>query len=147
MPNVICGRVGSATVKRRLSTMAGVMLVTPWPYNDQPAGLVLPDFGLPADEGARLRDRIWALLLSGRDDPDYFAVVEGGEWAALTREQLVEVFQHARQARVRQQAQWSGHEIRTNLDLAFDDLNAAGIVARQDFTCCGTCGSQWYAHL
>ncbi|MEJ3745597.1 hypothetical protein WEI85_20185 [Actinomycetes bacterium KLBMP 9797] len=115
--------------------------VTPWPYNDQPAGLALPDFGLPADEGARLRDRIWALLLSGRDDPDYFAVVEGGQWAALTHAQLVEAFAHARQARVRQQAQWAGQEVRTNLDLAFDDLNAAGIVARQDFTCCGTCGA------
>ncbi|MEH1125300.1 hypothetical protein V6V89_12685 [Micromonospora sp. CPCC 206061] len=72
---------------------------------------------------------------------------------------------------MRQQAQWAGQEVRTNLDLAFDDLNAAGIVARQDFTCCGTYGprltargldvewnndhgtrilvrgAQWYSHL
>ncbi len=114
--------------------------VTPWPYNEKPAGFALPDLGLTAEQTDQIAERIWGYLVAGRDDPGTFADIHYDDWP-LTREQLIEIFEVARDARVRQQAQWADGEVRTNIDLAFDDLNAAGIVARKDFTCCGTCGA------
>jgi len=35
---------------------------------------------------------------------------------------------------------WVGRTDCERLDQAFDELEATGIVARQDFTCCGNCG-------
>ncbi len=39
---------------------------------------------------------------------------------------------------------WSDSTDCDRLDAAFDALEAEGIVARQNFTCCGTCGASEY---
>jgi hypothetical protein len=114
--------------------------VTPWPYNEKPAGFTLPDFGLTAEQNQELTETIWAALVTGEDDAEDFADAEGDDWP-LTPEQLTEAFAFAHAARVSQQEQWTPAQTQTNLDLAFDDLNNAGILARQNFTCCGNCGS------
>ncbi|MEV6523837.1 hypothetical protein AB0M43_17960 [Longispora sp. NPDC051575] len=118
----------------------GLGMTRVWPYNDQPVGFALPDYGLTAGQNRELTDRIWSYLTAGSDDAGHFAGAEGGDWP-MTPEQLSAAFAHARRARVRQQAQWTVEQVRTNLDLAFDDLTNAGVVARQHFTCCGTCGT------
>jgi hypothetical protein len=42
---------------------------------------------------------------------------------------------------LREQATWPAETDCDRLDAAFADLERAGIVARQDFSCCGTCGA------
>lgn len=51
----------------------------------------------------------------------------------LTREQIQEHLQ--------EQAAWPAQTDCDRLDAAFSELERAGIVARQDFSCCGTCGA------
>lgn len=112
----------------------------PWPYNDRPADLALPDFGLSPEDAQELTEEIWSSLVTGRDDAEDFADIVQDTWP-LTEQQLRQAFDLARQARLRQQEQWSTQEVSTNLDRAFAELNEAGILARQNFTCCGTCGA------
>lgn len=52
-----------------------------------------------------------------------------------------EAFELALAARLAQQAQWTAEQTTTNLDRAFEELEEAGVVARQDFACCMNCGS------
>lgn len=59
----------------------------------------------------------------------------------LTEEQVREAFELALAARLAQQAQWTAEQTTTNLDRAFEELEEAGVVARQDFACCMNCGS------
>lgn len=115
--------------------------VNSWPYNDRPAGFSLPDYGLSAEEHERLTDEIWQLLVVGNDDVDDFVEwCADGEEFPLTEEQAREAFELALSARMSQQSRWTEQETTTNLDRAFDELEEAGIIARQDFACCGNCG-------
>ena len=43
-------------------------------------------------------------------------------------------------AHARRQARWKGETDCDRLDRAFEALEAEGVVARQNFTCCSTCG-------
>lgn len=114
--------------------------VTLWPYNEMPAGFVLTGYGLdPADEQA-LTEKIWSWLVAGNADADEFVDAEQEGWD-LTGDQLYAAFEAAREVRIEQQAQWTSEQTGTNLDRAFAELNEAGILARQNFTCCGTCGT------
>jgi hypothetical protein len=45
------------------------------------------------------------------------------------------------EAHLRQQATWPSQTDCDRLDEVFAELERAGIVARQDFSCCGNCGS------
>lgn len=114
--------------------------MTSWPYNEWPAGFSLPDYGLGDEDHRKLTERIWSSLVVGADDVDDFIDAESGEWS-LTDDQLRDAFQLTRQVRLQQQTQWTAEETRTNLDRAFDELNSVGILARQNFSCCGTCGA------
>jgi len=119
--------------------------VTSWPYNDRPAGFSLPDYGLSPEEREALTDRIWLSLVKGDDDIDYFVECYledlDDEETPLTEKQVSQAFKLALETRRSQQAKWTSEETVTNLDRAFDDLEEAGILARQNFTCCGTCGA------
>lgn len=95
---------------------------------------------------ADLRDRIRSDVAAGFDDEDAIlarvgdcfedeidpAVVRGAA-PRLLREELAA---HARAA-----AGWPAVTDCDRLDTAFAALEASGIVARQNFTCCMTCGS------
>ena len=115
--------------------------MTQWPYNDLPADFSLPDFGLSPKDHQSLIDDIWLSLVKGYDDPDDFMEEFLDEDLALSEERVRTAFDLAFQARLAQQAQWTAEETTTNLDRAFEELNGAGVIARQNFSCCMNCGS------
>ncbi len=115
--------------------------MTSWRFNERPGGLSLPDFGLTPETQEELTERIWTRLTMGDDDVDDFVETETGEWEDLSDDQLRQAFNELHRARLLQQAEWADEQPRTNLDSAFEELTEAGIIARMNFTCCGTCGT------
>ncbi|CRK49652.1 conserved hypothetical protein [Rhodococcus sp. RD6.2] len=103
-----------------------------------PPYATLPDLALDEDARAELTQQIWEQLITGRDDVDDFIDIYGDEYD-LTDDQLAAAFDALRTARLRQQAEIGAYASRTIA--AFDELNAHGVVARADFSCCGTCAS------
>lgn len=108
--------------------------------NAQPVGLRLPDsFGLDADAEQGFRDAAWQLIVKGISDPDELA-----EYAAddldLTDEAAREAAEFLVAARKQQQAGFGAHPDLA-LHRAFADLESERVLARQDWTCCGTCGA------
>jgi hypothetical protein len=81
--------------------------VTPWPYNDPPAGFSLPDFGLSPQDHGELTDRIWLILVHGYDDAEGFIESYLDEDCQLTEEQVATAFDLSLAARRAQQAQWT----------------------------------------
>jgi hypothetical protein len=106
--------------------------------NAIPDYAVLPDLPLDADERAELIEGIWGQLVTGNDDVEEFVEVFAEDYQ-LTEEQLTAAFAAFRDARLRQQAEIGDYRSRTQA--AFDEINANGVIARADFTCCGTCAS------
>jgi hypothetical protein len=106
--------------------------------NAIPDYAVLPDLPLDDDERTELIGNIWDELVTGKDDVGEFLEVFAEDYE-LTDEQLTAAFSALRDARLRQQAEIGDYRSRTQA--AFDELNANGVVARADFTCCGTCAS------
>ncbi|MEU0558085.1 hypothetical protein [Dactylosporangium sp. NPDC006015] len=112
-----------------------------WAYNDRPSGVrFLPD-EVAEPERSEIEDEIWSWIVQGRDDAarfvDYFDDDE--QRAGLTDEQLVAAYERAVWARLDQQRQWG--PVQSNLTAAFTELNQLGVVARENFSCCGTCAS------
>jgi hypothetical protein len=103
-----------------------------------PPYATLPVLTLDEDDRAELTQQIWEQLITGRDDVDDFIDIYGEEYD-LTDDQLAAAFDALRTARLRQQAEIGAYASRTIA--AFDELNAHGVVARADFSCCGTCAS------
>ncbi|MCG7606407.1 MULTISPECIES: DUF6891 domain-containing protein [Mycobacterium] len=103
-----------------------------------PAYAALPV--LPLDDGdrANLTSEIWGRLVTGNDDVEEFLDIYAEDYE-LTEEQLTTAFAALRDARLRQQAEIGDYRSRTHA--AFEELNAHGVVARADFSCCGTCAS------
>ncbi|MGV0812317.1 hypothetical protein ABQF34_10180 [Mycolicibacterium boenickei] len=106
--------------------------------NAIPAYAVLPDLPLDADERAALTGNIWDQLVTGNDDVDEFIDIFAEDYE-LTEEQLTAAFAALRDARLRQQTEIGDYRSRTRA--AFDELNVHGVLARADFSCCGTCAS------
>ncbi|WGX97588.1 DUF6891 domain-containing protein [Nocardioides sp. L-11A] len=111
------------------------------PLNQQPEGFRLPgDLGLPADTETRLRAFLWDGVLTSAE-PDLLDVW-GEEIAAegIGDEQADRAFEAVLAARRAQQASWGPDDV-LPLTSAFAALADAGIVARENFSCCGTCAS------
>ncbi|WP_458689500.1 DUF6891 domain-containing protein [Nocardia tengchongensis] len=106
--------------------------------NAIPDYAVLPDLPLGDDERAELTAEIWAWFVTGNEDVEEFLDVFAEDFE-LTEEQLEAAFSALRNARLRQQAQIGDYRSRTQA--AFDELNANGVIARADFSCCGNCAS------
>lgn len=81
---------------------------------------VLPGFTRRDDAVERVRERFEL----NADDPRPAAAVDK-VWAERKAEESA----------------WSGPSDYERLRLAFDELQADGVVARMNFTCCGTCGT------
>jgi len=114
-------------------------VVSAWPNpNVFPPYAVLPELPLDEDDRAELGRDIWGQLITGRDDVDDFIDFYGEDYE-LTEEQLEAAFDALRAARLRQQAEIGAFRSRTLA--AFEELGAHGIVARADFSCCGSCAS------
>ncbi|MFT4187067.1 MAG: hypothetical protein QM621_00635 [Aeromicrobium sp.] len=119
-------------------------------HNEQPEGFRLP-FDLSPEVEELLRRRAWEQIVRGDLDVDGFIELIADELPerldldADEAEAIVgqgeEIFDAALTARRAQQAQWSDAETATTLTRAFEALAEIGVVARENFTCCGTCGS------
>lgn len=112
------------------------------PTNTQPNSLRLPRaLGLIADVESELRDAAWnSILLGETDAADFvdFMEDETAQWD-ITQETVAAAFNHVLAARRAQQAKWPSEQ--TSLATAFAELNQIGVIARQNFSCCGTCAS------
>ncbi|MDI6099486.1 hypothetical protein QLQ12_12860 [Actinoplanes sp. NEAU-A12] len=113
--------------------------MTAWPYNDRPDGVrFLPD---RVDEEARaeIEDEIWTWIVRGEVDAGEFVdyLDDGEENHGLTGEEITSAYEKALDVRRSQQRAWG--DVRGNLTLAFAELNRIGVLARENFTCCGTC--------
>jgi hypothetical protein len=100
---------------------------------------------IDAEMEADFRERIAAAVAEGfsaRDDLiGRFAEDAQDESGEEDLEPLVtRLVDAALAAHHRKQARWKGPTDCDRLDQAFAALEAAGIVARQNFTCCSTCG-------
>lgn len=107
--------------------------------NALPPYAVLPELGLDSDEQRSLIKAIWAQLITGSDDLDEFVEHYAGSHASRPPETLAAAHAALRGARLRQQREIGDYRTRTAA--AFDELNANGVLARADFTCCNTCAN------
>ncbi|GAA1505130.1 DUF6891 domain-containing protein [Nocardioides humi] len=111
------------------------------PMNQQPEGFRLPaELGLAPDTEARLRAFLWDQVLTSAE-PDILDIWDE-EIAAegIGDEQADRAFDAVLAARRAQQADWGPDDV-LPLTAAFAALADAGIVARENFSCCGTCAS------
>ncbi|WP_336577315.1 DUF6891 domain-containing protein [Caulobacter sp. CCNWLY153] len=61
--------------------------------------------------------------------------------AAILRDHAERIADEALQVHAAQQAQWTSPTDCDRLDAAFAELDADGVISRQNFWCCGTCGA------
>lgn len=121
--------------------------------NEQPAGLRISiDYGLSDADEKELRDQAWEWILIGRIEPEEFAAEYVESWdelsgigdragrdCPLSEGQVGDIFLDLANARLFQQRAWGITE--APIDAAFKELADIGVVARGNFTCCGTCGA------
>lgn len=82
--------------------------------------------------GFQPRDQIWQAaddICEDGADPDRLRAFASAELDRLWTEQRAA------------EASWSGRTDCDRLDAAFEELETTGVICRQDFTCCGTCGA------
>lgn len=112
-----------------------------WTYNDRPEGVRFVPERVAEPGRTEIEDEIWSWIVRGDDDPaefvDYFDDDEARH--GLTDGELEDAYARALDVRREQQAGFGAVE--TNLTAAFDELNGLGVVARENFACCGTCAA------
>lgn len=115
--------------------------VSEWAYNDRPDGVsFLPD---RVTEPARteIEDEIWAWIVRGEADAAEFVdyLEDDEERHGVTDEELAAAYERALDVRRSQQREWG--VVQSNLTLAFAELNELGVLARENFACCGNCAA------
>ncbi|MEV7229765.1 hypothetical protein AB0M79_22470 [Polymorphospora sp. NPDC051019] len=112
-----------------------------WIYNDRPAGVRFLTDRIAEPGRTEIENEIWERLVRGDDHAEEFVDFLDLDEArhGATDEELVAAFEKAVAARRNQQRGWG--EVRGNLSQAFAELNELGVLAREDFTCCGTCAA------
>lgn len=98
----------------------------------------LPDLPLDDEGRATLTSEIWRMLVTGNDSIEDFLDISAEDYE-LTKEQLTVAYTSLREARLRQQTEIGDYRSRTQA--AFEELNANGVVARANFTCCRPCAT------
>ena len=111
------------------------------PYNATPTDLDIAErFGMSDEAATNLLEFIWPGLV--REGVLYEDVVIDGlsdEGVELNAKQINELIDALIEARRAQQASTPVPEGAVRLTAAFDELESMHIMARQDFSCCGTC--------
>lgn len=111
-------------------------------YYSQPADLRLSsELGLTEEQENALRAFTWERVLIGEADVDAYLEGACDEFPEQAEEALGEVFTTVLEARRAQIASWPDELRSTALMNAFAELAEIGILARGNFTCCGTCGA------
>jgi hypothetical protein len=110
-----------------------------------PAPVEVPAYG-EADLLEDVRRHVARSVASGFARPDEIvedavAVFEDEADEALLTATARKALADALAARMVEQATWPAVTDCDRLDAAFAALEAEGVIARHDFTCCGTCGS------
>ncbi|MFI7024440.1 DUF6891 domain-containing protein [Micromonospora sp. NPDC049900] len=115
--------------------------MTEWIYNERPAGVrfLTERIGEPGRD--EIEAEIWAWIVRGDTDADEFVDFfdQDGQRHGATDDELRAAYETAVAARREQQRGWG--EVSGNLTRAFAELNRRGVVARENFTCCGTCAA------
>lgn len=110
--------------------------------NSPPESYALPAAWQKPEQDDYLTQQVWDLVLRGESDPnEYLEYFEDElEDAGISEPAATEFFTSVIELRRAQQQSW-GEFPQTALSKAFDALAEIGIVARQNFACCGSCGS------
>lgn len=111
-------------------------------YYSQPADLRLNSaLALTGEQEEALRAFTWERVVAGETDLDSYLGWAGEEFPDHAEQALSQAFAIVREARRAQIASWPAELRSTALMSAFDELAEIGIIARGNFSCCGTCGS------
>lgn len=115
--------------------------VDQWVYNDRPAGAQFLTERIAEPGRTTIEAEIWDWVVRGEDDAESFVDIfsDDEERHGATTEELIEAYENALAARRAQQRAWG--EVRGNLTRAFAELDTLGVLARENFSCCGTCAS------
>ncbi|MFI6236879.1 DUF6891 domain-containing protein [Micromonospora sp. NPDC050784] len=115
--------------------------MTEWTYNDRPAGVRFLTDRIPEPGRTAVEDELWAWVVRGESDADEFVDFfdDAEERCGATDDELTAAHETALAVRREQQREWG--EVRGNLTRAFAELNELGVLARENFSCCGTCAS------
>lgn len=116
-----------------------------WSLLDMGPALVVPPLDLGEDERRELEQRVREVLVGGyasRADlaelAEEYLVTD--DRRPVSREQAQSLADRLWLERVAEQATWRGETDPERLTRAFTALQAAGITARENFTCCRNCG-------
>ncbi|MFF3837689.1 DUF6891 domain-containing protein [Streptomyces sp. NPDC001930] len=116
-----------------------------WSLLDMGPAREVPPLDLDGDEGEILEKRVREVLAGGyasRADlteiAEHYLVTE--DRRPVSREQAEALVDRLWLERVAEQSDWQGETDPERLTRAFAALQEAGITARENFTCCRTCG-------
>ncbi|GAB1822866.1 DUF6891 domain-containing protein [Herbidospora sp. RD11066] len=106
----------------------------------------VPPLDLDDEKRNRLEERVREWLVCGyvtrqelaERTEEYF--VSGGR-KLVSADQARQLADRLWVERVQEQAAWSGETDPDRISRAFEELDTSGITAREDFTCCRTCGN------
>ncbi|SDP73053.1 hypothetical protein SAMN05421507_113143 [Lentzea jiangxiensis] len=116
-----------------------------WSPLDAGPARVVPPLDLGDHEREALEDHVRGVLAAGYATRAGLAEVAEeylatGDRRPVSRHQARELADRLWLERVAEQASWRGETDPERLTRAFEALDAAGITARENFTCCRTCG-------
>ncbi|WP_406329331.1 DUF6891 domain-containing protein [Streptomyces sp. NBC_00203] len=101
---------------------------------------------LPADIREEVEERVRGLLRCGYDDrarltEDAEDFLVDGDHRPVSKPQARQIVDRLWLERLAEQATWEGVTEPERLTEVFEALDAVGITARENFTCCRTCGT------
>ncbi|EYT78748.1 hypothetical protein CF54_35270 [Streptomyces sp. Tu 6176] len=117
-----------------------------WRLLDMGPARDVPPLALGADERAELERRVREVLVGGYASREELAEVAEEylvteDRRPLSQDQARALADRLWLERVEEQARWQGETDPERLSRAFTALEAAGITARENFTCCRSCGN------
>ncbi|MEH1164040.1 hypothetical protein V6V47_01485 [Micromonospora sp. CPCC 205539] len=113
--------------------------MTGWIYNDRPEGVAFLPERIAEPGRGQIEAEIWDWIVRGEADAGEFVDYLDEERHGATDEELRAAYEKASAVRREQQHAWGA--VRSNLNRAFAELNEVGVVARENFSCCGSCAA------
>jgi hypothetical protein len=98
------------------------------------------DLDLDEEDRADLEAMLRLALVGGYQDREELAEMALDTYDSLAEEEAQQLVDHLWAERLAEQAAWDGETDPERLARAFQALEEAEITAREDFTCCRTCG-------
>ncbi|MFK0256414.1 DUF6891 domain-containing protein [Streptomyces sp. NPDC090445] len=118
-----------------------------WEQLEFPKAKPVPPIEIADEQRRQLEDRVREVLVGGYATRAELAelaedhLVSGRRRRPVSRAQAEALADRMWRERVEEQAGWEGETDPERLSRAFAELDAAGITAREHFTCCRTCGN------